>query len=88
MKLLVTGASSTLASRLVALLLAGGNYSIRLLEHRSPARMESCETVSGNINGPESLDRACRGMDSVLHLAALTHSRNDSEYFKVNCELE
>ena len=25
-------------------------------------------------------------MDSVLHLAAPTHSRNDSEYFKVNWE--
>jgi NADH dehydrogenase len=48
--------------------------------------MESCETVSGNINDPESLDRACQGMDSVLHLAALTHSRNASEYFKVNLE--
>jgi nucleoside-diphosphate-sugar epimerase len=86
MKLLVTGASSTLAARLVTLLLAGENCSIRLLEHRSPARMESCETVSGSINDPESLDRACQGMDSVLHLAALTHSRNASEYFKVNWE--
>ena len=84
MKLLITGASSTLASKLVALLLEGGNHSIRLLEHRSPARMESCETVSGNINDPKSLNLACRGMDGVLHLAALTHSHEHAEYFRVN----
>mgnify|MGYP006427629305 FL=1 len=86
MKLLITGASSTLASKLAVLLLESGKFSLRLLEHRSVARIESCETVFGNLNDPESLDRACIGMDGVLHLAALTHSCNDAEYFKVNRE--
>ena len=74
MKILITGASSILASRLVALLLESGKFSLRLLEHRSVASIESCETISGDITDPESLDRACQGMDGVLHLAALTHS--------------
>ena len=86
MKLLITGASSVLASRLVALLRERGKFSFRLLEHRSPVRMESCETVSGNMTDPESLDRACQGMDGVLHLAALTRSCNTAEYFQVNRE--
>ena len=86
MKLLITGASSVLASRLVALLRERGKFSFRLLEHRSPVRMESCETVSGNMTDPESLGRACQGVDEVLHLAALTHSCNDAEYFRVNRE--
>lgn len=75
-----------MASKLVLLLLERGRFSFRLLEHRSPAKIESCETVSGDMNDPESLDRACQGMDGVLHLAALTHSSNDAEYFRVNLE--
>ena len=86
MKILITGASSILASRLVALLLESGKFSLRLLEHRSVASIESCETISGDITDPESLDRACQGMDGVLHLAALTHSCNNAEYFRVNRE--
>ena len=86
MRVLITGASSVLACKLVALLLEREKISIRLLEYRSPARMESCETVSGDMDDPESLNRACQGVDEVLHLAALTHSSNDSEYFKVNRE--
>ena len=86
MKILITGASSILASRLVALLLESGKFSLRLLEHRSVASIESCETISGDMTDPESLDRACQGMDGVLHLAALTHSCNNAEYFRVNRE--
>ena len=86
MKILITGASSILASRLVALLLESGKFSFRLLEHRSVARIESCETICGDMTDPESLDRACQGMDGVLHLAALTHSCNNAEYFRVNRE--
>ncbi|MBT3923403.1 MAG: NAD-dependent epimerase/dehydratase family protein [Nitrospina sp.] len=86
MKFLITGASSSLASKLVAMLLQSGKFSFRLLEHRSSARIEKCETVSGDMNDPESLERACQGMDGVLHLAALTHSSDDAEYFRVNRE--
>ncbi|MFP6637919.1 MAG: NAD-dependent epimerase/dehydratase family protein [Nitrospinaceae bacterium] len=84
MKFLITGASSALASQLVALLLKTDKFSFRLLEHHSKARIESCETVSGDINDSESMERACRGIDGVLHLAALTHSRSNAEYFRVN----
>ena len=75
-----------MASRLVALLLKSGKFSFRLLEHRSVARIESCETICGDMTDPESLDRACQGMGGVLHLAALTHSCNNAEYFRVNRE--
>ena len=86
MKLLITGASSVLASRLVALLLESGKFSFRLLEHRSVARIKTCETICGDMTDPESLDRGCQGMDGVLHFAALTHSSNNAEYFRINRE--
>ncbi len=86
MKLLITGASSTLAARLVTLLLVRGPFSFRLLVHRAEVKIKACETVFGDMNDPESLDRACQGMDGVLHLAALTHSCDSAEYFRVNLE--
>ncbi len=85
-KLLITGASSVLAAGLVALLRERGEFSFRLLVHRAPVTTESCETVFGDLNDPESLDRACQGMDTVVHLAALTHSCDTAKYFRVNRE--
>jgi nucleoside-diphosphate-sugar epimerase len=86
MKFLVTGASSELAFKLVNTLLKSGDFSFRLLEHRSKARIESCETITGELNDSESMVRACKGVDGVLHLAALTHSCDNAEYFRVNRE--
>ena len=84
MKLLITGASSILASKLVALLLENDRCSLRLLQHRAVVKFDSCETVIGDMSDPESLSRACKGIDAVLHLAALTHSSDSAEYFKIN----
>jgi nucleoside-diphosphate-sugar epimerase len=86
MKLLITGASSILARRLVTVLLERGRFSFRLLQHHAEVKIKSCETVFGDMNDPESLEGACQGMDGVLHLAALTHSCRDAEYFRVNRE--
>lgn len=86
MKLLITGASSALASKLVALLLESDKFSFRLLKHHSEVKIGSCETVSGDMNDVESLARACEGMDGIVHLAALTHSCDEEKYFRVNRE--
>ncbi|MEK9628632.1 MAG: NAD-dependent epimerase/dehydratase family protein [Nitrospinota bacterium] len=84
MKLLITGASSTLGKNLASELLKTGGFSLRLLEHHSPVKIEGCETVKGNIQDSESLERACSGMDGVIHMAALTHSNSPKAYFEVN----
>ena len=49
MNLLITGASSTLGKNLTSELLKTGNYSIRLLEHHSPIKIENCETFKSDI---------------------------------------
>ncbi len=84
MKLLITGASSTLGKNLTTELLKTGNIFIRLLEHHLPVKREHCETIKGDLQDVASLTKACSGVDTVIHLAALTHSISVKAYFEVN----
>jgi nucleoside-diphosphate-sugar epimerase len=86
MKILITGASSTLGKNLTVKLLKTKHYSIRLLKHRSPVCREKCEIFEGDLQVINSLDKACSEVDTVVHLAALTHSSSGKEYFKINEE--
>lgn len=86
MKILITGASSTLGKKLTSELLETERFSIRLLEHRSPVRKEKCETFRGDLQDVESLNKACSEVDTVIHLAALTHSSSAKAYFEINEE--
>jgi nucleoside-diphosphate-sugar epimerase len=86
MKILITGASSTLGKNLTLKLLKTKQFSIRLLEHRSPVCRGNCEIFQGDLQVINSLDRACSEIDTVVHLAALTHSSSGKEYFKINEE--
>jgi nucleoside-diphosphate-sugar epimerase len=86
MKILITGASSTLGKNLTSELLKTGQFSIRLLEHRSPVLKESCEVFQGSLHGIDSLSKACSEVSTVFHLAALTHSSSGKAYFEINEE--
>jgi nucleoside-diphosphate-sugar epimerase len=84
MKILITGASSTLGKNLTSELLKTEQFSIRLLEHRSPMRKEKCEVFQGGLQDVDSLGKACSEIDTVVHLAALTHSSSRKAYFEIN----
>ena len=86
MKILITGASSTLGKNLTVELLKTKQFSIRLLEHRSPVCRENCEIFQGDLQVVDSLGRVCSEVDTVVHLAALTHSSSEKEYFEINEE--
>ncbi|GJL79442.1 MAG: NAD-dependent nucleoside diphosphate-sugar epimerase/dehydratase [Nitrospinaceae bacterium] len=86
MNLLITGASGGLGRRLIPSLLARENIKIRTLAHRSQVKFPDCETVAGALEDFDSLVAATEGIDAVLHLAALTHSPNEADYFKINGE--
>ena len=84
MKILITGASSTLGKNLTSELLKTEPFSIRLLEHRSPVHKENCEVFQGGLQDIDSLSKACSEIDTVVHLAALTHSSSGKAYFEIN----
>lgn len=86
MKLLITGASGSLGQRLIPALLAREKIDIRTLVHQNLVQPSECEAVKGELGDLDSLIAATKGIDTALHLAALTHSPSASDYFAVNAE--
>ena len=91
MKVLVTGASGFLGAWLVRRLLEEG-LDIRILR-RSTSKLDELEGLKfesseGDVTNAQSLVEACRGVDSVFHLAGLiAYSRAQREAMeKVNIE--
>ena len=84
MNLLITGASSALGKNLTSELLKIDKFSIRLLEHHSSVSNEHCEIFKSDLQNIDNLNNACAGIDTVIHLAALTHSSSSKSYFNVN----
>src|SRR5437879_3689439 len=75
---LVTGAAGTIGTRLLATLRDAG-WRTRALVHTRPVRGAD-ESVVGDLRDAASLQRVCDGIDGVVHLAAVTHSRDPSGY--------
>ncbi|UPG87630.1 NAD(P)-dependent oxidoreductase [Luteibacter aegosomatis] len=73
MKILVTGATGKVGSRLVGRLLESGEQ-VRVLvrdEERARAMLgDHVERVQGDLLAPDSLVQAVEGMDAVVHCAA------------------
>jgi nucleoside-diphosphate-sugar epimerase len=68
---LVTGAGGFVGGRIVARLLAEGRRVRALARRDLPALAGSAaEVVRGDLTNPESLRRACAGVDTVFHVAA------------------
>lgn len=82
-KYLVTGGTGFIGSALVKRLVKEG-HSVRVLDNNVRGSIEklgntykSIEFIQGDIRDPEIVQRACKGMDSVAHLAYI----NGTEYF-------
>lgn len=83
MKYLITGGTGFIGSALVRRLFEGG-HRIRVFDNnwRGAAErlgniQEKIEIVQGDIRNAEVVEKACKGMDSVIHLAFI----NGTEYF-------
>ena len=81
---LVTGASSEMGSALIRQLLNNSGLKIKAMVHRSLVNVPGCEIRPGNLKNVGLLARALSGVDIVVHMAALTKSTKESDYFKIN----
>ncbi|MFQ5716633.1 MAG: NAD-dependent epimerase/dehydratase family protein [Nitrospinales bacterium] len=86
MKILCTGATGGLGRSLVPRLVEQERLRVKALAHRSPLTLDGCEEATGDLNNPESLERVTVDIDTVVHLAALTHTNRRDDYFRVNLE--
>jgi nucleoside-diphosphate-sugar epimerase len=84
MKILLTGASSGIGTLLIKRLLDCADLEVKAMIHRSFVNISGCEVRQGDLNNPDLLNRAVDGVDTVIHMAALTSSVQESEYFRVN----
>jgi nucleoside-diphosphate-sugar epimerase len=82
--ILVTGASSEMGSSLIRELLNNSGLKIRAMVHRSPVNIHGCEIRPGDLKKSDLLVKALFGIDTVVHIAALTKSTRESDYFEVN----
>ena len=90
-KILITGATGFIGSRVARALYAKGR-SIRVLVRRDKylENLEGIEyeVAKGDINDPDSLLNAMRGCNRVFHVAALytMWTKNPAEIFKTNVD--
>jgi len=83
--LLVTGASSEMGGVLIRQLLKNkAGLKIRAMVHRSLVNVPGCEIRPGDLKNSGLLTRALSGVDTVVHMAALTKSTSESDYFETN----
>ena len=84
MKILLTGASSGIGSILIKRLLDCADLEITAMIYRSLVNISGCKFRQGDLNNAELLTQVVDGVDTVVHMAALTNSAQESEYFRVN----
>ncbi len=84
MTLLATGATGEIGGSLLELLAPRG--PVRVLTRRPRGAAEGVTWARGDLRHPESLSRACDGVETVLHMAAVTHARRAADYRAVNVD--
>src|SRR3989338_368330 len=82
-KYLVTGGTGFIGSALVKRLVKEG-YNVRVIDNDIRGAKESLkevagkiELIKGDVRNPEEVQKACKNVDSVIHLAYI----NGTEYF-------
>lgn len=84
MKILVTGATGKVGSRLVKRLVRRGDHVRALV--RDPSRLEAkdAEAVVGDVLDPGSLVAAVRGVDAIVHCAAFFRGATEEQAHATN----
>ncbi len=86
---LVTGGTGFVGSHLIEALAEAG-WDVRALVRR-PDKLRwleglPAEIVKGDVENPDSLPEALRGVELVIHCAALTKANSHSEYMQANAD--
>jgi len=86
MKILITGASGGIGKILIKKLTNAGFDDLAVLS-RSKYNFQKTEKIKvkiGNLDNFDSLDKALKNIDIIIHLAAVTHTNKTKKYFQIN----
>jgi len=88
--ILVTGGNGYVASYTITQLKKNTTQSIRALirneSQSAKIREQGAEPFIGDVTDPESLKRACEGVDRIIHLAAVNRDKGTVTMQRVNAE--
>lgn len=85
MKVLVTGASGLLG-RVTAAQVRDAGHDVRTFQRR-PSGLDGVQDVRGSVTEADDVDRAVRGVDAVVHLAAKVSLAGDpADFRRVNVD--
>jgi NADH dehydrogenase len=85
-RVFITGASSTLLQEVIQHIPTDGFEVVGLTRNAVPTKVSNTRWVLADLFEPEKYAHELNSADIIIHGAALTHSRNDSEYYRVNVE--
>lgn len=86
MKVLITGGAGKIGKKLINVL-NKRDLSIRILDKKNIIDLsDKIEFVFGDLFNHDGLKKALKGIDVVVHLAAVTHSNHKEDYWRVNVE--
>ncbi len=93
MNFLVTGAAGRLGSKIVQLIVAGGNnvraFDLPNVQWGTIMGIPGVHVFHGNVTDPRCVSEACQDVDVVIHLAALLPPKSEIDEeitFRVNVE--
>jgi nucleoside-diphosphate-sugar epimerase len=86
--LLITGGSGYIGQKLIEQLKQNSSQKILILTRHLPRQKDNSQLqyIQGDLLDSASLSGKFAEVTKVLHLASLTHSRDEKEYFRVNTQ--
>lgn len=87
MRILITGATGQIGKKLTAALENSGHQVRILIRNSQPSQKtfsNKTEFAIGDLQNTETLEKALVNVNTIIHLAAITHTNDHESYYRIN----